>query len=116
MLLLLIKGIFRDSHRWLFPILIVAVGVVILIFTLSFTEGYKDSFVRQNARFDTGHVKVVTRAYAEMLGQKPYDLALLDIEEELKTWKKAYPQLAGNGKTLRTSRGTISGTYRKRQT
>jgi len=93
MLLFLIKGIFRDSHRWLFPILIVAVGVVILIFTLSFTEGYKDSFVRQNARFDTGHVKVVTRAYAEMLGQKPYDLALLDIEEELKTWKKAYPQL-----------------------
>lgn len=93
MLRFLIKGIFRDRHRWLFPILIVCAGVIIMVFTLAFMEGYKNSFIRQNARFDTGHMKVVSRAYAEMISQKPYDLALLDVEPELQEWKRTYPQL-----------------------
>ena len=90
MMKFILKGIFRDRHRWLFPLLIVSVGVIILVFTLSFMEGYKNSFIRQNARFDSGHVKVVSRAYAEMLQQKPYDLAMLDIQDDLKLWKAEY--------------------------
>jgi putative ABC transport system permease protein len=89
----IVKGIFRDRHRWLFPVVIVSAGVLIMVFTLSFMEGYKNSFIRQNARFDTGHLKVVSRAYAEMLSQKPYDLALLDIDDDLSVWQQAYPQL-----------------------
>lgn len=93
MLKFIIKGIFRDRHRWLFPLLIVGAGVVIMVFTLSFMEGYKNSFIRQNARFDTGHMKVVSRAYAQMISQKPYDLGLLDIGADLQEWQKTYPQL-----------------------
>lgn len=89
----IIKGIFRDRHRWLFPVIMVSAGVLIMVFTLSFMEGYKNSFIRQNARFDTGHMKVVSRAYAEMLSQKPYDLALQDIEDDIKVWERTYPQL-----------------------
>lgn len=89
----LIKGIFRDRHRWLFPLLIVGVGVMIMVFSLSFMKGYENSFIRQNSRFDTGHMKVVSRAYAEMLQQKPFDLALIDIEDDLEIWKAQYPQL-----------------------
>jgi len=35
--------------------------------------------VDQNARFETGHVKVMTRAYLENKDQLPNDLALLDV-------------------------------------
>ena len=90
----IIKGIFRDRHRWLFPILIVCAGVVMMVFTLSFMQGYQNSFIRQNARFETGHLKVVTHAYAEMIEQKPYDLAMLNIEDEFKEWQTKYPELS----------------------
>ncbi len=89
----IIKGIMRDRHRWLFPILIVMSAVSILVFGFSFLEGYKQSYIRQTARFNTGHLKVVSRAYAEMLDLKPYDLALLDVSEELEEYRLRYPQL-----------------------
>ncbi|MDZ4182535.1 MAG: FtsX-like permease family protein [Candidatus Cloacimonadaceae bacterium] len=89
----LLKGIFRDRHRYLFPLLIVSSGVAIMIFTMAFMNGYEDSFIRQNARFETGHLKIVTNAYAEMISMKPFDLGLLEIEAELEEWKAAYPQV-----------------------
>lgn len=93
MLKFLIKGVFRDRHRYLFPLLLVTGGIMILVFALSFMQGYMESFIRYNSRFETGHLKVVTRGYSEMLSQKPFDLALLDIGADLAAWKKAYPQL-----------------------
>ena len=51
------------------------------------------SYIRQTSRFDSGHLKVVSRAYAEMLDLKPYDLALLDVSEDLAKWKEEYPRL-----------------------
>jgi len=89
----LLKGVFRDRHRWLFPVLIVMFTVGLLVFSFSFLEGYKQSYLRQTSRFNTGHLKVVSRAYAEMLDLKPYDLALLDIAGELQGYKARYPQL-----------------------
>jgi len=93
MLKFLIKGIMRDRHRWLFPILIVMFAVALLIFGFSFLEGFKMSYIQQTSRFNSGHMKVVSRAYAEMLDIKPYDLALLDVSEDLYEWKEQYPQL-----------------------
>jgi putative ABC transport system permease protein len=89
----IIKGIFRDRHRWLFPLSVIIVSVAILVFAFSFMDGFMMSFVRQTARFDTGHVKVVSRAYSEMLNQKPHDLALLDIKDLLEDWRVEYPQV-----------------------
>ncbi len=93
MLRFLIKGVFRDRHRYLFPLLIVSSGVLIMVFMLALINGYMDSFIRQNAGFETGHLKVVTRAYSELLSQKPFDLGMLDIQDDLQTWKKTFPQL-----------------------
>lgn len=93
MLKFLIKGVFRDRHRWLLPIVVALAAVSILVFTFSILEGYRLSFERQTSRFVSGHMKVVSRAYAEMLDMKPYDLALLDIEDDLEAWKQLYPQL-----------------------
>jgi putative ABC transport system permease protein len=89
----LLKGVFRDRHRWLFPILIVMFSVALLVFAFSFLEGFRMSYIRQTARFSSGHLKVVSRAYAQMLDLKPYDLALMGIEAELADWKEQYPQL-----------------------
>ncbi len=93
MLKFLIKGVFRDRHRYFFPLLIVSSGVLIMVFMLALINGYMDSFIRQNSGFETGHLKVVTRAYSELISQKPYDLGLLDIQSDLQRWKQAYPQL-----------------------
>lgn len=89
----LLKGVFRDRHRWLFPTLIVTSAVGLLIFAFAFLEGFKNSYIRQSSRFSSGHLKVVSRAYAEMLDLKPYDLALLDVSDDLAAWKQEYPQL-----------------------
>jgi putative ABC transport system permease protein len=89
----ILKGVLRDRSRTLFPLLVVGSGVMIIVFMLAFMQGYTNSMIRQNARYDTGHVKIVTKAYAEILNQKPYDLGLLDIEADLQTWKAKYPQL-----------------------
>jgi putative ABC transport system permease protein len=89
----LITGVFKDRHRYLFPLIIVSSGVLIMIFLLAFVNGYMDSFIRANASFETGHLKVVSRAYSEIISQKPYDLSLLDIQSDLDKWRQRYPQL-----------------------
>lgn len=94
MLRFILKGILRDRSRSLFPILVVAAGVLIIVFTLAFMQGYEDSMIRQNARFETGHVKIVTAAYAELIDRKPYDLGIWDSIELQKQWQEAYPELS----------------------
>lgn len=88
----LLKGVFRDRHRWLMPIIVSMAGVSILVASFSFLGGYQLSYERQTSRFTSGHLKVVSRAYAEMLDLKPYDLSLLNIEDDLRKWKNMYPQ------------------------
>lgn len=89
----MLKGIFRDRHRYLFPLIIVSSGIAILVFMLAFMDGYTTSFISHNSRFDTGHLKVVTRAYARQINFKPIDLGMLDIQDQVETWKQAYPQM-----------------------
>jgi putative ABC transport system permease protein len=49
--------------------------------------------IDQNARFETGHVKVMTRAYAENSSQMPNDLALLGVQELKAVLQKDYPNV-----------------------
>ncbi|MCB5247936.1 MAG: FtsX-like permease family protein [Candidatus Cloacimonetes bacterium] len=93
MLRFLFKGVFRDRHRYLFPLIIVATGVFIILFFQAFLRGYMGSFIRQTSGFETGHLKVVTRAYADLISQKPFDLGFLGVQEDLENWKQAHPQL-----------------------
>ena len=48
----------------------------------------------QNARFETGHVKIMTKAYAENKDQLPNDLALLDVTPLLTQLRNDYPELS----------------------
>jgi len=89
----LLKGLLRDHHRSLFPIIIVAAGVMTSILGYCFIHGIIDDTVRSNAKLDTGHVKVTTRAYEEISSQLPNDLAILKANDLIKDLEADYPYI-----------------------
>ncbi|HBX45969.1 MAG TPA: hypothetical protein DEG28_08835 [Porphyromonadaceae bacterium] len=74
------KGIIRDRNRSLLPVLVVTIGVFAVVFSSGFIEGTLDNMIRTTADFQTGHLKVMTRAYLNNEEQKPNDLALLESD------------------------------------
>jgi putative ABC transport system permease protein len=79
MIKFLLKGILRDKNRSMLPIIIVSIGVMLTVFLSGYLRGVMGDMVDMTARFQTGHVKVMTEAYAENQGQMPNDLALLGV-------------------------------------
>ena len=74
MIKFLIKGLFRDRIRSLMPMLIVAIGVMLTVFLYCYLLGVMGDMIDFNARFSTGHVKIMTKAYSENQDQNPNDL------------------------------------------
>ncbi|MEE8437252.1 MAG: FtsX-like permease family protein [Candidatus Neomarinimicrobiota bacterium] len=93
MIKFLINGLLRDRQRSFFPILIVAIGVWITVFLQAYMEGVFTDLIDTTARFQTGHVKVMTRAYSENKDQRPNDLALLDEGQIMADLKQRYPNI-----------------------
>ncbi|MPR32156.1 ABC transporter permease [Salmonirosea aquatica] len=93
MIKFLFKGILRDKSRSQLPILIVSIGVALTVLLSGYIRGVLGDVVNQSARFETGHVKVTTRAYLENKDQLPNDLALLDVEELITKLKSRFPQV-----------------------
>ncbi|MDP6779958.1 MAG: FtsX-like permease family protein [Candidatus Latescibacteria bacterium] len=89
----LIVGLLRDRQRSLYPILVVAIGVWITVFLQAYLEGVMGDLVDSTARFSTGHVKVMSRAYAENVDQRPNDLALLGMGKILGELQTQYPEM-----------------------
>jgi putative ABC transport system permease protein len=81
MIRFVLKGILRDRSRSVLPITVVATGVALVVIMTGYINGVLGEIVDQSARFDTGHVKVMTRAYAEEISQLPNDLALLGTDQ-----------------------------------
>ncbi len=86
----LAKGLLRDRSRSLFPILIIAAGVMITVVVYSWLNGFSAMLIKENARFETGHVKIITSAYKELMDQRPYDLGLTDVDQLLTTLESRY--------------------------
>ena len=93
MLKFLAKGLLRDRTRSFFPILIIAAGVMLTVLFYSWINGYAMMLIAENARFETGHVKIVTLAYNELIDQKPYDLGLMNVNEKIEVLNNAYPKM-----------------------
>jgi putative ABC transport system permease protein len=91
MIRFLLKGLIRDRHRSLIPILVVASGVMLAVVFHAWIVGILGDSIEFNARFTTGHVKVMTRAYAENVEQMPNDLAITQADSLLSSLKSAYP-------------------------
>lgn len=90
------KGIIRDKRRSLLPCIVVAIGVFFLVFLHGLIGGMENNMISMTANFETGHVKIMTRAYSENVEQKPLDLALLNIDVLLSDLEKEYPEVDWN--------------------
>ena len=93
MIKFLLKGILRDKSRSLLPIIVVSLGVFLTVLLSGWIGGVFSDMIDVNANFITGHVKILTRAYAENKNQLPNDLALLDVEELITNLNSDYPDM-----------------------
>lgn len=81
MIKFIFKAILRDKNRSVLPVSVVAIGVMLTIALSGYLSGVLGDMIDQTARFQTGHVKVMSKAYADNIDQMPNDLALLGIEK-----------------------------------
>jgi len=92
MIKFLFKGVMRDKSRSLFPFLTVMVGVLLTVFLYCYIKGGETLIIKLNANYETGHLKVMTRAYAQESGQTPNDLALADVGSLIKELEARFPE------------------------
>jgi putative ABC transport system permease protein len=98
MIKFLLKGIMRDKSRSLLPIIIILLGVALTILLSGYLRGAMGDMVDQNARFDTGHVKVMSKAYAAEQDQLPNDLALLGLDTLMQGLAARFPDMSWNSR------------------
>lgn len=94
MIRFLLKGLLRDKRRSLMPILIVAVGVTLSVFLHAYITGFMNDSIEMNAKLSFGHVKVVTKSFAENISQMPTDLALLETTALKEKLSQEFPDVA----------------------
>lgn len=93
MIRFLFKGLLRDRSRSLFPILTITIGVFLAVFLYSFMGGMMSDMLKTTAHYETGHVRIMTQAYAQEASQLPNDLAIVGLAELSSQLNKNYPQL-----------------------
>ena len=91
MIRFLLKGLLRDKSRSLLPLIVVAIGVMLVVFMHGYINGIMVDLIELTARFNTGHVKVVTKAYSENLDQIPNDLAILGADDLKDSLSQTFP-------------------------
>lgn len=79
MMTFLLKGLWRDRSRSLFPLITVFSGVFLAVVFFSFMNGVMSDMLKTTAHFQTGHLRIMTRAYAAEADQNPIDLALVEV-------------------------------------
>ncbi len=92
MIRFLLKGLLRDRNRSIFPVLVISGGVMITVLFYCWIFGVMGDVTQTSAKMDTGHVKIMTQAYADIAGQMPNDLALFGIGEMLSKLRQEYPE------------------------
>lgn len=93
MIRFLINGLFRDKSRSRLPIIVVAIGVMLTVFMNAYITGFMGDTIEMNARFTHGHLKVMTRAYAENEEQLPNDLAMTEVTALKEELAARFPEL-----------------------
>lgn len=94
MIQFLLKGLWRDPSRSLFPFLTVVAGVTLTVLLQTVLSGFASDMSWSSARFSTGHVKVSSRAYAKEGEQASNELAYVGVEKLLGELRQQVPELA----------------------
>jgi putative ABC transport system permease protein len=89
----LLKGVLRDRTRSLFPFLVVFAGVFITVLMHAWIGGARSNIISANANFSTGHVKVMSRAYAKHESQIPNDLAYIGVHNLIGELQTDFPDM-----------------------
>ena len=89
----LLKGLLRDRSRSLFPVLTVLAGVMLTVVLYCWIQGVTEDMIKSSANFDTGHVKIMSQAYAAESDQIPNDLAFIGVSELLKDLNTNFPHM-----------------------
>ena len=100
MIRFLLKGLLRDRSRSLLPFTTVVMGSALTVIGYSWTNGAISSMVESQARFSTGHVKVMSRSYAREADQAPNDLALAGVGALLAELVRDHPDLVWTPRIL----------------
>ena len=93
MILFLLKGLMRDRSRSLFPVLTVFAGVFLAVFLYSFLNGVVANMINTTAHYQTGHLRIMTQAYAQESDQNPNDLAFIGVDDLIQTLHVQYPEM-----------------------
>lgn len=93
MIKFLFKGLLRDKNRSLLPIIVVAIGVMMTVFLQSYMSGLFSDSIETTAKFSSGHVKVMTKAYKESQSQIPNDYAIMDIANVMEKLNASHPEM-----------------------
>lgn len=93
MIKFLLKGLIRDKSRSRLPVIVVALGVMLTVLMHAYIKGFMGDTIEMNARFSNGHVKVMTKAYAENMSQTPNDLALIGTGKLLLDLEDQFPEI-----------------------
>lgn len=86
-------GILRDKSRSLLPVIVISLGVFLTVVLSGWMKGIFNDMIDMNANFTTGHVKIMTRSYAENQNQLPNDLALMDVEALMANLNADHPDM-----------------------
>jgi putative ABC transport system permease protein len=93
MIKFLFKGLIRDRSRSLFPVLTVFIGVFLTVFLYSWINGVLSDMVKSTAHYQTGHVRIMTQAYAKEANQNPIDLAFVGVDNMSQILNDKYPDM-----------------------
>ncbi len=93
MISFIFKGVVRDRRKSLFPLLVVSSGVMLTVLLYCWIGGAKNGFIESSARYNTGHLKIMTRAYAKEADLIPNDLAFMGVSSLLQKLKNDYPEI-----------------------
>jgi putative ABC transport system permease protein len=93
MIRFLFKGLLRDKHRSLLPFLVISSGVMLTVVFHAWMTGVIGNSIEFNARFSTGHVKIMTRAYAENATQSPIDLSIIGTDTLKNNISSEFPEM-----------------------
>lgn len=91
MIKFLLKGLVRDKSRSSIPLIVVAIGAMLTVILHAYMKGFMGDTIEMNARFNYGHLKVMTLPYSENISQLPNDLAILDATKLLTELESLFP-------------------------
>jgi len=93
MIRFLFKGLLRDRNRSFLPILVVTAGVSLTVLAFCYINGILGDTIEFSANYSSGHVKIMTHAYADNKNQVPNDLALIGVGDLINNLHEDYPTM-----------------------